>query len=88
MRNQDDVTLGPGELFVVPRGMENQPVAEEETHPLLIEPIGTPNTGDEETAPLAGRYRNDLRAISGANPAPVISRSFPARSRKTDRKGR
>jgi mannose-6-phosphate isomerase-like protein (cupin superfamily) len=45
-----DVVLGPGELFVVPRGVEHCPVAEEETHVLLIEPTGTPNTGDAETA--------------------------------------
>ena len=44
------VELGPGELFVVPRGVEHRPVAEEEVHVLLIEPTGTPNTGDEETA--------------------------------------
>ncbi len=45
-----DVTLEPGELFVVPRGVEHQPFAEEETEVLLIEPAGTPNTGDLETA--------------------------------------
>ena len=45
-----DVTLGPGELFVVPKGVEHCPVAEEETHLLLIEPAGTPNTGDSKTA--------------------------------------
>jgi mannose-6-phosphate isomerase-like protein (cupin superfamily) len=44
------VTLGPGELFVVPRGVEHRPVALEEVHLLLIEPIGTPNTGNPETA--------------------------------------
>jgi mannose-6-phosphate isomerase-like protein (cupin superfamily) len=47
---QADVVLGPGELFVVPRGVEHRPVAEEETHVLLIEPTGTPNTGDPLTA--------------------------------------
>ena len=41
-----DVELGPGELFVVPRGVEHCPRADEETHILLIEPRGTPNTGD------------------------------------------
>ena len=41
-----DVVLGPGELFVVPRGVEHCPRADEETHVLLIEPRGTPNTGD------------------------------------------
>ncbi|WCB91817.1 hypothetical protein DSM104299_00495 [Baekduia alba] len=41
-----DVELGPGELFVVPRGVEHCPKADEEAHVLLIEPLGTPNTGD------------------------------------------
>jgi mannose-6-phosphate isomerase-like protein (cupin superfamily) len=40
------VELGPGELFVVPRGVEHCPKADEEAHVLLIEPLGTPNTGD------------------------------------------
>ena|SRR5689334_10622260 len=44
------VTLGPGELFVVPKGVEHRPVAREEVHLLLIEPTGTPNTGDKKTA--------------------------------------
>ncbi len=44
------VTLGPGELFVVPRGVEHRPVARGEVHLLLIEPQGTPNTGDPATA--------------------------------------
>ncbi len=41
-----DVVLGPGELFVVPRGVEHCPRADVETHVLLIEPRGTVNTGD------------------------------------------
>ena len=41
-----DVELDPGELFVVPRGVEHCPDAAEETEVLLIEPNGTPNTGD------------------------------------------
>ena len=45
-----DVRLGPGDLYVVPKGVEHRPVAEEETHLLLIEPRGTPNTGDTATA--------------------------------------
>jgi mannose-6-phosphate isomerase-like protein (cupin superfamily) len=44
------VTLGPGELFVVPKGVEHRPMAEEEVHILVIEPSGTPNTGDPATA--------------------------------------
>jgi len=41
-----DVELEAGELFVVPRGVEHCPKAEEEAHVLLIEPRGTVNTGD------------------------------------------
>jgi mannose-6-phosphate isomerase-like protein (cupin superfamily) len=44
------VVLGPGELFVVPRGVEHQPYAEREASILLIEPTGTPDTGDAATA--------------------------------------
>jgi mannose-6-phosphate isomerase-like protein (cupin superfamily) len=45
-----DVELGPGELFVVEKGLQHRPVAEEEVHILLIEPRGTPNTGNAATA--------------------------------------
>jgi mannose-6-phosphate isomerase-like protein (cupin superfamily) len=41
-----DVELEAGELFVVPRGVEHCPDADEEAHVLLIEPKGTVNTGD------------------------------------------
>jgi mannose-6-phosphate isomerase-like protein (cupin superfamily) len=44
------VQLSPGELFVVPRGVEHQPYAAGEASLLLIEPTGTPNTGDPNTA--------------------------------------
>jgi mannose-6-phosphate isomerase-like protein (cupin superfamily) len=46
------VELLPGELLVVPRGVEHRPVAEEEVHVLLFEPASTLNTGnvrDERT---------------------------------------
>ena len=46
------VAIGPGELFIVPKGVEHRPVADEEVHLLLIEPTGTPNTGDPSTAAL------------------------------------
>jgi mannose-6-phosphate isomerase-like protein (cupin superfamily) len=45
-----EVRLNPGDLYVVPKGVEHRPVAEEETHLLLIEPYGTPNTGNPQTA--------------------------------------
>ena len=44
------ITLRPGELYVVPRGVEHRPVARDEVHLLLIEPTGTPNTGNASTA--------------------------------------
>ena len=46
------VTLGPGEIYVVAKGVEHKPVAEREAHILMFEPAGTLNTGnvqDERT---------------------------------------
>ena len=40
------VSLEPGEMFVIPKGVEHKPFAEKECHVLLIEPAGTVNTGD------------------------------------------
>jgi mannose-6-phosphate isomerase-like protein (cupin superfamily) len=40
------VTLEEGEMFVVPKGVEHKPVAEQECHILLVEPAGTVNTGE------------------------------------------
>jgi mannose-6-phosphate isomerase-like protein (cupin superfamily) len=45
-----DVDLSEGELFVVPQGVEHCPIAADEAELLLIEPHGTPNTGDQATA--------------------------------------
>jgi mannose-6-phosphate isomerase-like protein (cupin superfamily) len=47
-----DVELGPGDLYIVPKGIEHCPVAAEEVHLMLIEPAGTPNTGDPATAAI------------------------------------
>ncbi len=41
-----EVSLDAGEMFVVPKGVEHKPVAENECHILLIEPAGTVNTGN------------------------------------------
>ena len=41
-----EVALGPGELIVVPRGVEHRPCADGEVHILLFEPSSTLNTGD------------------------------------------
>jgi mannose-6-phosphate isomerase-like protein (cupin superfamily) len=46
LRDREDVVLEEGQLYVVPRGVEHCPRADEETHVLLIEPMGTANTGD------------------------------------------
>jgi mannose-6-phosphate isomerase-like protein (cupin superfamily) len=48
------VDLAPGDLLVVPKGVEYRPTASEMCQLLLIEPFGTPNTGNvggERTAP-------------------------------------
>ena len=45
------VTVRPGELLIVPRGVEHRPAARRgEVKLLLIDPAGTPNTGDSATA--------------------------------------
>jgi len=41
-----DVAVRAGQLFVVPRGVEHCPVADEEVRALLIERAGAVNTGD------------------------------------------
>ena len=53
-----DVELGPGELFVVPRGVEHCPRADPEAHVLLIEPKGTVNTGDAPPGELTREERS------------------------------
>ena len=40
------VTIGPGEMFVVPKGVEHKPFAAREVKLMLIEPKGVVNTGD------------------------------------------
>jgi mannose-6-phosphate isomerase-like protein (cupin superfamily) len=45
------VTVSPGELLIVPRGVEHRPAARRgEVKLILIDPAGTPNTGDNATA--------------------------------------
>jgi mannose-6-phosphate isomerase-like protein (cupin superfamily) len=43
------VSLNEGDMFVVPKGVEHKPVAENECHIMLVEPAGTVNTGDAES---------------------------------------
>ncbi|HSK89598.1 MAG TPA: cupin domain-containing protein [Anaerolineales bacterium] len=51
---EGSVILNEGEMFIVPKGVEHKPAAEQECHILMVEPAGTVNTGDvvnERTAP-------------------------------------
>jgi len=55
LEDRDDVTLGPGEFFVVPKGVRHNPVAAEEVGIVLIETKTTLHTGDvvtERTVPI------------------------------------
>ena len=50
-----EVTLGPGQLYVVPRGVYHQPISTKGAHVLLIEPSDTVNTGDTPSTLTAER---------------------------------
>jgi len=43
---EGDVVINEGEFFIVPCGVEHQPIAEDEVHVLLFEPASTLNTGN------------------------------------------
>ena len=47
IQGRDPVTLRAGELFVVPRGMEHRPVAEERAHGLMLERPETKQYGND-----------------------------------------
>ena len=44
-----DIELDEGELYIIPKGIEHMPVAENEVHVLMFEPIGTVNTGNVDS---------------------------------------
>lgn len=46
LEDRDPVHLGPGEIFVVPRGVLHNPVADDECWIVLIETVSTKHTGD------------------------------------------
>ena len=54
-----DVTLGPGELYVVPRGVEHMPIADGVAEVVLFEPASTLNTGNVRNE----RTREDLERL-------------------------
>ena len=64
LRDPDErtVSLGPGQLYVVPRGVEHCPVADGDVAAMLIEPAGTVNTGDRRWRP-----DRDLRRLAGGS---------------------
>ena len=49
LKDRPSVTLGSGELFVVPKGVEHRPSADEVCELLLLEPAGVLNTGEAES---------------------------------------
>lgn len=55
----DDVVLGPGQLFVVPRGVRHQPWSPDGAQVLLVEPGATVNTGDSPSHLTADRQLAD-----------------------------
>ncbi|RUR01582.1 cupin domain-containing protein [Labedella endophytica] len=61
--DDQEVVLTPGQFYVVPRGVQHNPVAEEEVHIVLIETVTTAHTGNvisERTVPVE-RQLGDLR---------------------------
>ncbi len=46
--SEQSIWIEEGEMIVVPRGVEHRPVADEEAHVLLFEPVSTLNTGNVE----------------------------------------
>jgi len=54
-----NVVLRPGQLFVVPRGVEHCPIADGEVQAVLIEPAGVTNTGDAG-GPLTAQHDDSL----------------------------
>ncbi len=53
-RRDGDIHLRPGQMYVVPRGVEHCPIAENEAQVVIIEPAGVVNTGDVQSSLTAG----------------------------------
>ncbi|WP_100643430.1 cupin domain-containing protein [Alteromonas facilis] len=49
MFRDGSVSLSPGEMYVVPKGTEHCPVAEKDTHFLMVEPASTAHTGSTQS---------------------------------------
>jgi mannose-6-phosphate isomerase-like protein (cupin superfamily) len=50
------ITINEGEFYIVPKGVEHKPVAKEEVHILLFEPLSTKHTGDVNAAITVDKY--------------------------------
>jgi mannose-6-phosphate isomerase-like protein (cupin superfamily) len=62
LEGREEVHLGPGEFFVVPRGVRSNPVADEEVEIVLIETVTTAHTGNvvvPGTVPIDAQLRRD-----------------------------
>ncbi len=50
------ITINEGEFYIVPKGVEHKPVAKEEVHILLFEPLSTKHTGDVKSSITVDKY--------------------------------
>lgn len=50
------ITINEGEFYIVPKGVDHKPVAKEEVHILLFEPLSTKHTGDVKAAITVDKY--------------------------------
>ncbi len=55
LEDDDEVVLGPGQMYVVPKGKKHQPFSAEGAEVVVIEPSETVNTGDTPSALTAER---------------------------------
>jgi hypothetical protein len=71
------VELGPGELVVVPRGVDHRTVANEEAEVILLEPAGVSNTGNVVDDKFEFLHPAHARAREKpANPPVFVRRRF------------
>lgn len=52
LEGRPNVTLGRGDFYIVPRGLRHRPIADVECEVMLLEPVGTVNTGDARDSEL------------------------------------
>ena len=67
---RETVELGEGDMYVVPKGVRHNPVADEECHLLLIERKTTRHTGDEVTSKTRSKLTMEVENSTGAPARP------------------